>query len=273
VSAPFEPGERVLLVDERGRRYLIRLQPGMTFHMHTGMVSHDLILGSDEGVVVRSTGGAALACFRPTMADYILKMPRGAQVVYPKDIGAIIVNADIAPGTSVLEAGTGSGALTLALCRAAGPEGRVVSYELRQDFHERARANIEAFFGKLPAWLELREGNLREVAGTGEVYDRVVLDMPEPWGVLSELALVTHPGSILCAYLPTTNQVQQAVLAMEPGGYDEVTTFEVLIRTWHVTQRSVRPDHRMVGHTGFVIVGRRGPSEPAPVTYDGTGDQ
>jgi tRNA (adenine57-N1/adenine58-N1)-methyltransferase len=273
VSAPFEPGERALLVDERGRRYLLRLQPGMTFHMHTGMIPHDLILGSDEGVVVRSTGGATLACFRPTMADYILKMPRGAQVVYPKDIGAIIVNADIAPGTSVLEAGTGSGALTLAQCRSAGPDGRVLSYELRADFHERASANIEAFFGKLPSWLELRQGDLREVAGTGEVYDRVVLDMPEPWAMLPELAEATHPGSILCAYLPTTNQVQQAVLAMEAGGYDEVGASEVLVRTWHVTERSVRPDHRMVGHTGFVITGRRGPSRAPSTAYDEEGEE
>jgi tRNA (adenine57-N1/adenine58-N1)-methyltransferase len=225
------------------------------------MVPHDLILGSDEGVVVRSTGGIPLVCFRPTMADYILKMPRGAQVVYPKDIGAILVNADIAPGTSVLEAGTGSGAVTIALARATGPEGRVVSYELRPDFHERAAANVESFFGKVPPWVDLREGDVREAGATGEVFDRVVLDMPEPWAVQPEVSRATHPGSILCAYLPTTNQVQQAVLSLEAGGFGEVRTIEVLVRSWHVTERSVRPDHRMVAHTGFVIVGRRGPAE------------
>jgi tRNA (adenine57-N1/adenine58-N1)-methyltransferase len=259
MSAPFEPGDRALLLDDRGRRYLIRLQPGSTFHFHGGMVPHDRILGADEGVTVRSTGGIPLACFRPTMADFILKMPRGAQVIYPKDIGAILVHADVGPGSRVLEAGTGSGALTLALARAVGPEGRVVTYELRPDFHQRAAANVESFFGKIPPWVELREGDVREVVATGELFDRVVLDMPEPWGVLPELSRATHPGSILCAYLPTTNQVQEAVLALEAEGYEEVTTLEVLARTWHVTARSVRPDHRMVGHTGFVIVGRRGP--------------
>ena len=257
MSVPFEPGERVLLVDERKRRFLIRLQPGATFHFHAGSVPHDLILGSEEGVTVRSTNGVPLACFRPTMADFILKMPRGAQVIYPKDIGAILVSADIGPGTTVLEAGTGSGALTLALCRATGPEGRVVSYEMRQDFHERAAANLESFFGKLPTWLELRLGDVREATSAGETFDRVVLDMPEPWAVLPEVASTAHPGSMIASYLPTTNQVQQAVLALEAGGFEEVTTFEVLVRTRHVTERSVRPDHRMVAHTGFVIVGRR----------------
>jgi tRNA (adenine57-N1/adenine58-N1)-methyltransferase len=260
VSAPFEPGERALLVDERGRRYLIRLQAGGTFHFHGGSVPHALILGSEEGVVVRSTSAASLVCFRPTMADFILKMPRGAQVVYPKDIGAILVSADIGPGMAVLEAGTGSGALTIALARAAGPEGRVVSYEVRADHHERGMANVESFFGKVPAWLDLREGDLREVAATGETFDRAVLDLPEPWAVLAEVREALHPGSILCSYLPTTNQVQEAVLAFEAGGFGEVSTFEMLLRPWHVTDRSVRPGHRMVGHTGFVTVARRGPN-------------
>lgn len=258
MSAPFEPGERALLVDDRGRRFLIRLQAGAMFHFHGGAVAHDTIIGSDEGVVVRSASGLPLACFRPTMSDFILKMPRGAQVVYPKDIGAILVYADIGPGRRVLEAGTGSGALTLALCRAAGPEGAVVSYEVRPDHHERAVANVEAFFGKVPSWLDLRVGDVREIAGTGEAFDRVVLDLPEPWAVLPELDEALRSGSILCAYLPTTNQVQEAVLAMESSGFDEVKTFEVLMRPWHVTERSVRPDHRMVAHTGFLIVGRRG---------------
>jgi len=178
--------------------------------------------------------------------------------VYPKDIGAILVYADVGPGMRVLEAGTGSGALTLALCRATGPEGHVVSYEVREDFHDRATANIEAFFGKLPSWLDPRLGDVREVAGSEEPFDRVVLDLPEPWAVLPEVSKAIRPGSILCAYLPTTNQVQEAVLSLERGGFDQVSTFEVLVRPWHVTERSVRPEHRMVGHTGFVIVARRG---------------
>ncbi|MFN2589610.1 MAG: tRNA (adenine-N1)-methyltransferase [Actinomycetota bacterium] len=258
MSAPFEAGERVLLVDDRGRRFLVKLQSGAAFHFHGGAVPHDLILGSEEGVIVHSTNGARLACYRPTMADFILKMPRGAQVVYPRDIGAILVFADIGPGTTVLEAGTGSAALTLALARATGPDGRVVSYEMRPDHHERAVANLESFLGKVPSWVELRLGDVREVATTGETFDRAVLDLPEPWSVLSEVTQAMHAGGLLSTYLPTTNQVQQCVLAMEAAGYEEVSTFEVMLRSWHVTERSVRPDHRMVAHTGFVTVGRRG---------------
>jgi tRNA (adenine57-N1/adenine58-N1)-methyltransferase catalytic subunit len=257
LSAPFEAGERVVLLDARGRRYLVRLQAGGTFHFHGGAVPHDLILGSEEGTVVHSTTGARLVCLRPTLVDFVLKMPRGAQVVYPKDMGAIVVEADIAPGSQVLEAGTGSGALTIALSRATGPEGRIVSYEAREDFHDKARANLEAFFGKVPPWVDLRLGDVREVAATGESFDRVVLDLPEPWAVLPEVAGVLRTGGILCTYLPTTNQIQQSVPAMESAGFTDVATFEVLVRSWHVTERSVRPDHRMVAHTGFITVGRK----------------
>ena len=257
MSVPFEVGERVLLIDSRGRRFLVRLQAGGMFHFHGGAVPHDLILGSEEGTVVHSTTGAGLVCLRPTLADFILKMPRGAQVVYPKDLGAIVVEADIAPGSRVLESGTGSGALTIALCRAAGAEGKVVSYEAREDFHEKATANLEAFFGKVPAWADLRLGDVREVASAGETFDRAVLDLPEPWAVLHEVSGVLRTGGILCTYLPTTNQLQQCVPALEAAGFTEVTTFEVLRRSWHVTERSVRPDHRMVAHTGFITVGRK----------------
>jgi tRNA (adenine57-N1/adenine58-N1)-methyltransferase len=257
VSGPFEPGERALLVDDRGRRFLVRLQTGATFHFHGGAVPHDLIIGSREGTEVHSTTGAGLVCLRPRLTDFVLKMPRGAQVIYPKDIGALIVYADIAPGSTVLEAGTGSGALTIALCRATGPEGRVVSYESRADFHERASENLEAFFGKLPHWLELRMGDVRAVSELEEVFDRLVLDLPEPWSVLSAVAGALRTGGIICTFLPTTNQVQAAVLALEGSGYAEIETFEVLMRTWHVTERSVRPDHRMVAHTGFITVGRK----------------
>ena len=152
MSAPFEPGERALLIDVRGRRYLFRLRAGESWHSHGGAVPHDLILGSPEGTRVNSTGGMAFTCFRPRLADFVLKMPRGAQVVYPKDLGAILMWADVDPGARVLEAGTGSGSLTLALCRAVGSEGRVVSYELRPEFHAKAAQNVEAFFGKLPEW-------------------------------------------------------------------------------------------------------------------------
>jgi tRNA (adenine57-N1/adenine58-N1)-methyltransferase catalytic subunit len=262
VSAPFEAGERVLLLDEKGRRFMVRLQPDGTFHYHGGVVPHDLVLGSEEGTEVHSTTGATLLCLRPTLADFVMKMPRGAQVIYPKDTGAVLVYADIAPGTAVLEAGTGSGALTLALCRATGPEGRVVSYEMRQDFHDKATANLEAYLGKLPPWLDLRVGDVQRVAGAPETFDRAVLDLPEPWAVLPAIGSVLRSGGIVCTYLPTTNQVQEAVLALEGAGYLEVQTFEILLRSWHVTRRSVRPDHRMVAHTGFITVGRKGLGAP-----------
>jgi tRNA (adenine57-N1/adenine58-N1)-methyltransferase catalytic subunit len=257
MSAPFEVGERAMLVDGSGHRYMVRLQVGATFHYHGGAVPHDLILGSDEGTEVHSATGTGLLCLRPRMADFILKMPRGAQVIYPKDIGTMLVYADVGPGSRVLEAGTGSAALTMALCRATGPDGLVVSYETREDFHRRATGNVESFFGKVPAWLDLRLGDVREVRELGETYDRTVLDLPEPWTVLEHVDPVLRTGGILCTFLPTTNQVQQAAQAMREAGYTEVETMEVMLRTWHVTDRSVRPDHRMVAHTGFLTIGRK----------------
>jgi tRNA (adenine57-N1/adenine58-N1)-methyltransferase catalytic subunit len=254
---PLRAGERVVLLDPRGRRFLIRLEAGGTFHYHGGAVPHDLAIGSPEGVTVHSTTGTALVCLRPRLADFVLKMGRGAQVIYPKDIGPILMYADIGPGARVLEAGTGSGGLTLALCRAVGPEGRVVSYETRGEFQAIARDNAEGFFGKVPAWLELRLGDVREIEGTGEIFHRVVLDLPEPWTVLPAVGQALAPGGVLCGYLPTTGQVQSLALALEDAGYVELQTLEVLVRTWHVAARSVRPDHRMVAHTGFLTVARR----------------
>ncbi len=268
MSRPFQPGERVLLCDRRGRRYLVRLERGGVWHSHGGAVPHDLVLDSPEGVTVHSTGGMAFRCFRPRMADFVLKMPRGAQVVYPKDVGAILVEGDVFPGARVLEAGTGSGALTLALCRAVGPDGRVVSYEVRPDFHAHAARNLEAFLGGVPAWCELREGDVRSVAGTGERFDRVVLDLPEPWSVLAALEEALEPGGVLCAYLPTTPQVQELVLALPAHGFEHLESLELLRRTWHVTARSVRPDHRMVGHTGFLTLARRLAPQGGPAAAD-----
>lgn len=264
MRAPFEPGERALLVDERGRRYLIRLEAGLMFHFHGGGVRHDQILGSEEGTVVHSTSGAALTCYRPRLADFVLKMPRGAQVVYPKDLGIILMYADIFPGARVLEAGTGSGALTMALARAAGPDGRVVSYELRDEFRDKALRNVEAFFGKVPDWVELRSGDVRDVARSNERFHRIVLDLPEPWAVLPDAAPALLPGAVLCSYLPTTGQIQALTLALGEVGFEEAETFEVLLRSWHVTERSVRPDHRMVAHTGFITLARLARPHPSP---------
>ena len=256
MRGPLRDEERVLLTDAQGRKYLIRLSAGGEFHFHGGAVPHDLIIGSDEGTVVHSGLGAPLTCYRPRLTDFVLKMPRGAQVVYPKDLAAVLMFTDIFPGASVLEAGTGSGALTLTLCRATGADGRVVSYELRPEFLRKGRENVEAFFGEMPGWLELREGDVREVAHTGELFDRVVLDVPEPWGVVKETTAALAPGGVFCGFLPTTGQVQQLVLSMHDHGFEEIETFEILARPWHVTERSVRPEHRMVGHTGFITVGR-----------------
>lgn len=257
VSGAFGPGERVLLIDQRDRTYLLTLQVGGTYHTHSGTLAHDELIGADEGTRLETSRGMVLVAFRPRFADFVLKMPRGAQVVYPKDIGPILMYADIFPGALVLEAGTGSGALTIALCRAVGGAGRVVSYELRDEHRDKAAANIEAFFGSMPDSVDLRRGDVVEVPITGERYDRVVLDMPEPWAPLGVLAEVVAPGGVVCAYLPTVMQVQQLVLALPANGFQHVETFETLRRGWHVTERSVRPDHRMVGHTGFITIARR----------------
>ena len=180
----------------------------------------------------------------PAQARGLRPQDADAQVIYPKDVGAILVEADIFPGARVLEAGTGSGSLTLALCRAAGSQGRVVSYELRPEFLAYAAQNIDAFFGTTPGWLELREGDVRDVVG--ENFDRAVFDLPEPWGVLETLQRVLDPGGIVCAYLPTVVQVQRFVLSLHPGEFEHLETFEVLHRSWHVTERSVRPDHNFM---------------------------
>jgi tRNA (adenine57-N1/adenine58-N1)-methyltransferase len=246
-----------MLIDQRGRTYLFVLQAAGTYHTHSGALSHDAILGYDEGTRVETSGGMVLTAFRPRFADYALKMKRGAQVIYPKDLGPILTYADIYPGAATLEAGTGSGAMTIALCRAVGDDGRVVSYELREEHHEQALRNIEGFFGKVPDRLDLRIGDVRDVARTGERFDRCVLDLASPWEALEPLATVLEPGAVLCAYMPTTVQVQQLVLALPSQGFLHIETFEVLRRGWHVTDRSVRPDHRMVGHTGFLTVARR----------------
>jgi tRNA (adenine57-N1/adenine58-N1)-methyltransferase catalytic subunit len=256
MSGPFVSGERVLLVDQRDRPYLVRLQTGGTFHTHSGTLGHDLLIGRPEGTRVETASGMVLVAFRPRFADFALKMKRGAQVIYPKDLGPILTYADVYPGARVLEAGTGSGALTIALVRAVGTTGAVVSYELRDEHRAQAEANIEDLFGKVPEVLDLRGGAIEDVP-SDERYDRCVLDLPEPWGPLEVLRQVLEPGGVVCAYLPTTIQVQELVLALPRNGFHHTETFEVLHRGWHVTERSVRPDHRMVAHTGFLTIARR----------------
>ena len=254
-----QAGERVLLIDLKERRYLITLATGKQFHSHSGSIEHDELIGGPEGRTVRTTGGAPLLVFRPTLSDYVMKMKRGAQIVYPKDVGLILVYADIFPGAFVIEAGTGSGALTLALARAVGESGRVISYEIRDDHHERGAENVAAWFegsGGKPENLELRVGDIFEgIPEKGA--DRMVLDMPEPWHAIGKTTESLAAGGTLCCYLPTVPQVSQTVEAMRAGGFALIEAFEGLLRTWNVEGQSVRPDHRMVGHTGFLIVGRK----------------
>lgn len=255
----FQAGERTLLLDLRGRRYLVTLASGKQFHSHHGVIEHDTIIGSPEGTFVEAGGGSRMLAVRPTLADYVLKMSRGAQIVYPKDIGAILVEADIFPGATVLEAGTGSGSLTLALARAVGDQGRVISYETREDHHARAIENVTAFYESLggkPENLELRIGDVFEGVPEKGI-DRLVLDLPEPWRAVGTTTSSLVDGGILCSYLPTIPQIQQIVEAMRDGGFGLISTFEILRRTWNVEGQSVRPDHRMVGHTGFIVTGRK----------------
>jgi tRNA (adenine57-N1/adenine58-N1)-methyltransferase len=254
VTEPLRAGESVLLIDGKGRHYLVRLQEGGQFHYHLGVVAHDDLIGGDEGRRIASTSGGSLVVLRPRLADYVLKMPRGAQVVYPKDLGQIAIWADIAPGLTVLEAGTGSGSLTLALLRFVGAGGRVVSVERRPDHAAHARKAIERWLGEIPPNLDLRVGEVEEMVGEVSP-DRIVLDLPEPWHTVEVAAQAMAPGGGVCAYLPTVPQVQTTVEAMRPS-FVEIGVFETLHRTWNVEGRSVRPDHRMVGHTGFVVVGR-----------------
>jgi tRNA (adenine57-N1/adenine58-N1)-methyltransferase len=257
VSLPLRAGEPCLLVDTKGRRYLIELAEGAEFQYHAGTLPHAEIIGSEEGAELRSSGASRLLVLRPRLADFILTMPRGAQVVYPKDIGPILHWGDIRPGSVVLEAGTGSGALTMALVQAVGPEGRVVSVERRSDHLAHAAGTIERFFGTLPGNLSLREGDVAEMVAD-VAPDRVVLDLPEPWEVVAPAARHMGAGGVLTAYLPTVPQVQQLHVALRHSRrFGDVSTFEILLREWNAEGRSVRPASQMVGHTGFITVARR----------------
>lgn len=250
----FEPGDKALLIDSRGRRYFITLQTGGSFHFHRGIISHSDILGRQEGMSVISTGSERVMVFRPTYADYVLKMPRGAQVIYPKDAAMILVHGDMYPGARVLEAGAGSGALTIALLRAIGPSGKLTVYDVREDFLATARANVENFLGKTEN-LSLRLGSVYDPIDLDEV-DRVALDLPEPWRALPQLEQILRPGGVSAFYLPTVLQVSRLAEALREGPWASVGSLETLSRTWHVEGQSVRPDHRMVAHTGFLTFAR-----------------
>ena len=256
---PLGPGETVLLRDARGRRSLVTLVPGGTWHSNAGAVAHDDLIGRAEGTAVRTPRGTELVALRPTREDVVLKMPRGAQVVYPKDQAMIVALADVRPGMSVAEAGAGSGALTLALLDAVGPEGRVVSIERRDDHAAVARANVERFRGGVPSGWELREGDAVEVLPDLAVH-RVVLDLPEPWSLVDAAATALAPGGILLTYLPSIVQVARVTEALrDDGRFADVATTETLVRPWDVDGAAVRPAHRMVAHTAFLTRARRVP--------------
>jgi len=254
MAQPFRAGERVLLVDSKQRRHLVTLAEGGEFHTHAGFVPHAEIIGQPDGSVIRTTRGARLTAVRPTLAEYVLEMPRGAQVIYPKDLGPILVLADVFPGARVLESGVGSGALTMALLRAIGPTGHVTGYEIREDFAKRARQNVDGFLGPdMPLDIEIRD--VYEGIAVDDL-DRILLDLPEPWRVVKHAEQALHAGGILLAYLPTIGQVARLREELEDSGFGMAQTLEVLHRTWHVEGQSVRPDHRMVAHTGFLTHAR-----------------
>jgi tRNA (adenine57-N1/adenine58-N1)-methyltransferase len=253
VSRPFAEGDQVLLIDTKKRRYLITLEAGGEFHTHAGVVAHDEVIGLGEGSSLATTRGAAMLAIRPTLADFVLKMPRGAQVIYPKDLGPILLLADVFPGARVLESGVGSGALSMTLVRA----GAVVrGYELREDFANRAVRNVATFLGDEA--LERYRVELRDVyEGIDEVdLDRVVLDLPEPWRAVKHAAGAMHRGGVLVAYTPQITQAVQLRDELGAAGFGMIDTVEVLNRGWHIQGQSVRPDHRMVAHTGFLTSAR-----------------
>jgi tRNA (adenine57-N1/adenine58-N1)-methyltransferase catalytic subunit len=255
VSATLAEGDLVQLIDAKGRRYQATLRAGKQFHSHSGYVDHDTIIGMPEGSTVHTTRGQPFVVVRPTLSDFILKMPRGAQVIYPKDLGPILMLADITPGARVLESGVGSGALSMTMLRAGAD---IVGYELREDFAQRATDNVVRFLGE--GVLDRYRVELRDCyEGIDEVdLDRVVLDLPEPWQVVPHAAKALRPGGLLVSYTPSILQVNQLREALTDSPFFGAETLEVLQRGWYVEGQAVRPDHRMVAHTGFLTHARRG---------------
>ncbi|MCL1599769.1 MAG: tRNA (adenine-N1)-methyltransferase [Actinomycetia bacterium] len=254
---PFREGDLCLLNDAKGRQYLVTLASGSMWQSDKGSLAHDAVIGEPEGATVATSTDAPLVALRPRLADYVLRMKRGAAVMYPKDTGALIMWADIAPGCTVVEAGTGSGALTLALLRAVGDSGLVVSVDKRQDHAVHAKRLIESFWGGTPPNLDLRIGEVEEIIGD-VAPDRIILDLPEPWHSVAPAVESLAGGGVLASYLPTIPQVQTLREELHQAKiFTDVDTFEILMRSWTVEGRSVRPDHRMVGHTGFITVARK----------------
>ncbi|RZK94364.1 MAG: tRNA (adenine-N1)-methyltransferase [Rhodococcus sp. (in: high G+C Gram-positive bacteria)] len=276
-SGPFRVGDRVQLTDAKGRHYTVNLEAGKEFHTHRGGILHDDLIGTDEGSVVKSTNGTPYLALRPLLTDYVLSMPRGAQVIYPKDAAQIVHEGDVFPGARVLEAGAGSGALTCSLLRAVGPEGRVISYEVRDDHAEHAVRNVETFFGERPENWDLTIADVAEfdAEAAGGRVDRVVLDMLAPWDALPAVSKALVPGGVLVVYVATVTQLSKVVEAMrEQECWTEPRSWESIVRGWHVVGLAVRPEHRMQGHTAFLVSARRlaeGTVTPKPQRRSGKG--
>ncbi|MFF0543934.1 tRNA (adenine-N1)-methyltransferase [Nocardia thailandica] len=255
-TGPFVIGDRVQLTDAKGRLYTVVLEEGKEFHTHRGGIKHDDLIGTPEGSVVTSVNGTPYLALRPLLTDYVLSMPRGAAVIYPKDAAQIVHEGDVFPGARVLEAGAGSGALTCSLLRAVGPEGEVISYEIRDDHAEHAVRNVETFFGERPANWSITVADVAEYAG--EKVDRVVLDMLAPWDALPAVSRALVPGGVLIVYVATTTQLSKVVEALrEQECWTEPRSWESMVRGWHVVGLAVRPEHRMQGHTAFLVSARR----------------
>jgi tRNA (adenine57-N1/adenine58-N1)-methyltransferase len=276
-TGPFAVGDRVQLTDAKSRHYTMILKAGGEFHTHRGIVAHDSVIGSPEGSVVKASGGDAFLVLRPLLIDYVMSMPRGAQVIYPKDAAQIVHEGDVFPGARVLEAGAGSGALTCSLLRAVGPEGQVISYELRDDHAEHAKRNVATFFGQEPGNWDLVIGDVKDAVtdprlGEASV-DRVVLDMLAPWDVLDAVAGVLIPGGVLIIYVATVTQLSKVVEALrEQQCWTEPRSWETLQREWNVVGLAVRPQHNMRGHTAFLVSARRlapGTVTPTPLRKKG----
>jgi tRNA (adenine57-N1/adenine58-N1)-methyltransferase len=256
VSAQLRAGDAVLFVDRKEREYLRVLRPGTRVHLRSGTMQADHLIGLEEGRIVYNSAQEPFLMFRPSFAQLIPNLPRRAQVIYPKDIGPILVWGDIYPGATVVEVGAGPGALSMALLRAIGPEGRLVSYEARADFAEMAQGNVRQFYGDAPNWTVKVADALGGIDERG--VDRMTVDIAEPWRLLAVAAAALRPGGLIVGYVPTVLQVKQLVDGLRVhGGFGAVRSFETLVRFWHVKDLSIRPEHRMIGHTGFIVVARR----------------
>jgi tRNA (adenine57-N1/adenine58-N1)-methyltransferase catalytic subunit len=268
-TGPFAVGDRVQLTDAKGRHYTMLLSPGGEFHTHRGAITHDSVIGLPEGSVVKSANGDPFLVLRPLLVDYVMSMPRGAQLIYPKDAAQIVHEGDIFPGARVLEAGAGSGALTCSLLRAVGPQGRVLSYEVRADHAEHARRNVETFYGCVPDNWQLILSDVADAELADGSVDRVVLDMLAPWEVLDTVARVLVAGGVLIVYLATVTQLSKTVEALrDQQCWTEPRSWETLQRGWNVVGLAVRPQHNMRGHTAFLVSARRlapGTVTPTPL--------